>query len=92
MKTLKDFVRENLHCSFDKAEEFISKFRYYDAANYGRSIVENNIDNFTEGFNIEEISEETFASIAIRFEDDCLTDISVIEDRILKDVFEDRYV
>lgn len=91
MKTLKEFVRGNLHCSYDEASEFISKFRHYDAVDYGRNIIENHIDNFVEGFNIDNIDETTLAAIAITLEEDCLRDLSVIEDDILRDVFGDKY-
>lgn len=89
--TLKDFIRRELKCSYDDAEEFIRKFRHYDAVDYGKNIIQNHIDSFVEGFDTDNVDEETLACIAIRLEDDCLCDLSTIEDRILKDVFEDKY-
>lgn len=91
MKTLNDFIRENLHCSYDEANTFISNFRHYDAVDYGRNIVENHLDSFSDEFDVDSIDEETLACIAIRLEDDCLVDLSIIEDNILKDVFGDKY-
>lgn len=81
------FVKENLKCSSAEAWDFISKFRHYDAVEYGRNIIENHIDSFVEGFDVDGIDEETLASLAIRLEDDCMTDLSSIEDEILRDVF-----
>lgn len=39
MTTLNEFVKRNLHCSYDEAAEFISKLRHYDAVEYGRNII-----------------------------------------------------
>lgn len=91
MKTLREFVRENLHCSYDNANEFISKFRHYDAVEYGRNIIENHCDSFVEGFDIDDIDEETLASVAISVEDESMSDISTVEDDVLKNIFQDKY-
>ena len=91
MNTLKEFVRSNLRCSYDETEEFIRKFRYYDAVDYGRNIIENYRGSFSEDFDADNIDEETLACIAIRLEDACLVDLSAIEDNILRDVFGEKY-
>lgn len=91
MKTLVQFVRDNLKCSSTEAYTFINKLRHYDAVDYGRNIIENHLDNFVDGFDTDRIDEETLASIAIRLEDDCMTDLSTIEDDILTDVFGENY-
>lgn len=46
---------------------------------------------FAEGFDVDGIDEETLADIAIRLEDECMTDLSTIEDDILDDVFGENY-
>ena len=91
MDTLVQFVKESFNCSSAKAWGFISKFRHYDAVEYGSNIIENHRDNFAEGFDLDIIDEETLASLAIRLEDDCMTDLSTIEDDILTDVFGESY-
>jgi len=87
MMTLNEFVKQNLHCSYEEATEFISQFRHYDAVEYGRNIIENHEEDFIEGFDIDSIEEETLASIAIKVEDRAMTDLSVVEDEVLKEYF-----
>ena len=87
MMTLNEFVKRNLHCSYDEAAEFISKFRHYDAVEYGRDIIRNHEEDFIEGFDLDSIEEETLANIAIKVEDRAMTDLSVVEDEVLKEYF-----
>lgn len=89
--TLKEFVRNKLNCSYDDAELFISKFRHYDAVEYGRNILENHEDDFKEGFDIDSIEEETLAKIAIGVENKAMSDLSSIEDSMLEEYFPFEY-
>lgn len=92
MKRLVRFVMKRLKCSHSEALDFISKFRHYDAVDYGRNIIENHEDSFVEGFDTDTIGEETLAAIAIMLEDACMSDLSSIEDQILEDVFGEKYI
>ena len=87
MMTLNKFIERNLCCSYDEAAEFISKFRHYDAVEYGRDIIRNHEEDFIEGFDLDSIEEETLANIAIEVENRAITDLSVAEDDVLKEHF-----
>ena len=85
--TLREFVRSNVHCSYDEADKFISNFRYYDAAEHGRNILECHEDDFVDEFNIDNIDDGICAQIAIDVEDMAMSDLSEKEDKVLKEYF-----
>lgn len=85
--TLTEFVRSQVHCSYDEASEFISNFRHYDAVEYGKNILKNHEDDFVDGFDIDAVDDETCAQLAIDFEDLAMSDSSEKEDKVLKNTF-----